>query len=260
MDKLKLIKKIKKLALRFALSGPPVNAKQARKLALQLAQYGRPENDRQNHDCPLCGYHGPFKPRFSSQDIRLDGYCPQCGSLERHRHLILWLNEGGPKQFGRTLHFAPEACIKDLISSKASDYLTADFAEGRADLKLNIEAIDMDDASVDTVIANHVLEHVDDKKALAELYRILRPGGRAILTFPVISSWPTSYEDPAFVTEAERHRHFGQRDHVRYFGWDCTTRIGDAGFELDIVLANGADSAKYALARGGSIFHAVKPV
>jgi SAM-dependent methyltransferase len=44
---------------------------------------------------------------------------------------------------------------------------------------VDAQSIPFDDDSLDTVIANHMLYHVHDlNKALAEIHRVLRPGGR----------------------------------------------------------------------------------
>ncbi|MBT1072569.1 class I SAM-dependent methyltransferase [Pelotalea chapellei] len=41
------------------------------------------------------------------------------------------------------------------------------------------------DASFDTVLFSEVIEHLDDpERALAEIFRVLRPGGRVIIIFP----------------------------------------------------------------------------
>ncbi len=77
-----------------------------------------------------------------------------------------------------------------------------DIAPGKADRVLNIEAIASPDASYDCVVCSHVLEHVDDKKALSEIYRVLRPGGVALIMLPVIEGWAKTYENPA-VTSPE---------------------------------------------------------
>jgi SAM-dependent methyltransferase len=46
-------------------------------------------------------------------------------------------------------------------------------------------ALPFPDASVDRVIASEVLEHIpDDVTALAEIFRVLRPGGRVAVTVP----------------------------------------------------------------------------
>ena len=63
-----------------------------------------------------------------------------------------------------------------LIKLLAKTYRTADIKPGRADMVLNIEAVDLLDRSFDCIVCSHVLEHVNDRKALAEMFRLLRPG------------------------------------------------------------------------------------
>jgi ubiquinone/menaquinone biosynthesis C-methylase UbiE len=88
--------------------------------------------------------------------------------------------------------------------------------------------------SYDMFICSHVLEHVDDdRKALSELFRILKPGGRGILMVPIVLKLEEIDEDPAITDEATRWRRFGQYDHVRlYSKAGFTQRIQDAGFTL----------------------------
>lgn len=199
-------------------------------------------------------------PFFGAVGIRFDAHCPKCGSRERHRFLKLWMDQDRRgHSFTDVLHFAPEAELIDILRRRSTSYRTADLSPGVADLQLNIEAIDLPDQSVDTVIANHVLEHVDHRKALAEVRRVLRPGGLAILTTPVVHTWDESYEDPTKRGPAEQFRHFGQQDHVRYFGRDLETDIRDAGFDLECVVADGAQAAQYALVRGDTIYLAQRP-
>lgn len=232
---------------------------QSRQLAMTLADQGRPEAERQSFECPLCGYVGRFNPFFGADAIRFDAHCPQCGSRERHRFIKLWLDRD-PRgaRFGRLIHFAPERELRPILRDRAEQYQSADI-DGRADLTLNMEEIALERDSVDTIVANHVLEHVDDSKALGEMLRVLRPGGFAILTTPAVYSWADSYEDPAIEAADARYRHFGQADHVRYFGQDVEARIRAAGFDLDVVVAGGADTARYALLRGEALYIATKP-
>lgn len=226
-----------------------------RRLAVLFAEQSRPNLERLSYDCPLCDYSGPLDPFFGATAIRFDAQCPRCGSRERHRFLKLWMDyDPRASKLGDMLHFAPEPELADVLLPRCKSYRTADITIGRADLVLNIEAIELPDESIDTVMANHVLEHVNDRKALSEIRRILRPGGLAILTIPITASWNKSYEDPAIKGKAGRFRHFGQDDHVRYFGDDIKSRIHDAGLDLDLIVADGPTSAKYALIRGDTIF------
>jgi SAM-dependent methyltransferase len=209
------------------------------------------------HECPICRYVGKFKafgnpPRYNAQ-------CPSCHSLERHRLFYLALQRlnllSGSEY---VLHFAPEACLGTTIQKASANYRSADYAPGCASMQLNIEEVDLPDKSVDVVIANHVLEHVDDRAALREIWRILADHGRLILMVPIIEGWKWTYEDPRITGKAERHRHFGQDDHVRYFGLDFRTRVLSEGFSLDEFVCDGADTVRYALTRGESVFICTK--
>ena len=128
----------------------------------------------------------------------------------------------------------------------------------RADRVLDIEALEVADESYDVVICNHVLEHVDDRAALSELYRVLRPGGRLVCTFPIIEGWDETYEDDAITGDRERVMHFGQYDHRRIYGRDVRGRIEDAGFELVEHTSVEPDIMRYGLQRGKKVFVGLK--
>jgi SAM-dependent methyltransferase len=92
-----------------------------------------------------------------------------------------------------------------------------------------------DDESFDAAICVHVLEHVsDDVRALAELVRILRPGGWAIIQTPVDKAREHTFENPLATSPSERERLFGQDDHVRVYGRDFPARLARAGFEVSV--------------------------
>jgi SAM-dependent methyltransferase len=208
--------------------------------------------------CSVCGYRGRFQA--AGRPRRIDARCPKCGSAERYRLLALWLDRhGGALRHARVLHFAPEKGLTQLLKSRVGSYQSADLTPGRADLVRNIEAIAESDSSYDCVVCSHVLEHVDDRKALREVHRVLKPGGMALIMLPVIEGWSTTYENPATVTPEERRRHYGQSDHVRYYGADVRERIRDAGFLLDEFTAEGEDVLVYGLQRGEKVFIATKP-
>jgi SAM-dependent methyltransferase len=207
--------------------------------------------------CNVCGYRGRFhaagKPR------RIDARCPKCGSAERYRLLALWLDRhGGFLGNANVLHFAPEAGVTAMLQKRVGRYESADIAPGRAMRVLNIEAIAADDASYDCVVCSHVLEHVDDAKALREIMRVLKPGGVVLIMLPVIEGWASTYENPAVISLEDRKRHYGQADHVRYYGADVRQRITEVGFALEEFTAEGPDVLTYALQRGEKVFIARK--
>jgi hypothetical protein len=205
--------------------------------------------------CTLCGHHGRFRAHGSPP--RWDARCPKCNSLERHR-LFGLLVKCRPEIIGnRVIHFAAEPAVGKLVRPLSGQYETADLFKSNCDLKLNIENLDLPDRSVDTFIVSHVLEHVNDAKALPELFRCLRPGGSAIILVPIVEGWDETYENPEVKTDDERLLHFGQADHVRYYGADVRERIRSAGFALEEFEASGDETAKYGLIRGEVIFIAV---
>lgn len=211
--------------------------------------------------CNICGYEGYFS--IKGRPPRLDAKCPQCGSFERHRLLMLAVDRGGVipeiENDDQVLHFAAEPVLTRRFRERWARYTTADLFFD-ADLKLNLENIDLPDASVRLIIANHVLEHVDDYKAASELHRILVDGGVLICMVPIIEGWEQTYENEAIQTRTDRWLHFGQGDHMRYYGRDFRARIASAGLQLATeVTAEGEDLIKYGLLRGEKVFIFRKP-
>lgn len=177
------------------------------------------------------------------QEIDQNVICPVCGSLPRHRILVSWMNGNQEWVAGKSiLHFAQEKSVRMWFDRYHIDYTTADLYHS-ADLKINIEDTGLEDGSYDIIICNHVLEHVSDyKKALSEMYRIIRPGGRMIISFPVDRSFRTVYEDHTISSEEERVRHFGQNDHLRIFGNDSAELLASFGFQVTEITGTGCDT------------------
>ena len=152
------------------------------------------------------------------------------------------------------LHFAPEPIIEKYLRQKAVSYTSADLYQPGVDRSEDIEDISLPAASVDAVFCSHVLEHVNDARALQEIHRILKPDGRLIAMVPICEGWDKTYENPEIVTPAARDLHFGQHDHVRYYGRDFQQRLTDAGFETAAYTAMPEDAVRYGLWRGEKVF------
>jgi len=133
------------------------------------------------------------------------------------------------------LHVAPEPAVEGILRSWPEvEYLSADLRPGRAMVTMDVTRIDRPDGSFDAIWCSHVLEHVpDDRAAMAELRRVLAPGGWAAIGVPILPG--TTLEDPSVTSPAERARVFGQHDHVRAYGMDVVGRLEEAGFSVDVV-------------------------
>ena len=161
--------------------------------------------------------------------------CPRCGAHDRERHLLLYLQESGllariPAL--RILHFAPEKRMAQrIVEREPVEYVKCDLHPSAADTRrVDIEAMPFADGSFDMVIANHVLEHVDDDiRAVAEIRRVLRHDGIAILQTPYSAMLHHTWSDPGLVAEDARLHAYGQEDHVRLFGRDIVERFAAGG-------------------------------
>jgi len=208
--------------------------------------------------CPICGYSGFF--RATGTPPRFDARCPSCYSLERQRLFVLMdQKKYFLKGISSLLHFAPEIVLERYLRARVHEYASADLYKPRADRNEDIENISLPNENIDAVFCSHVLEHVDDKKALKEIFRILKPGGIFITMVPICEGWHETYENAAITDPKERDLHFGQYDHVRYYGSDFIKRLESAGFNVSVFVASPADTVKYGLQRGEKIFFGTKP-
>jgi SAM-dependent methyltransferase len=173
---------------------------------------------------------------YGYQEQRLNVLSPSTLSLERHR--LLWLYLQRKTDFftrrQKLLHFAPEqAFFKRFKAMQNLEYTTTDLNSPIADVKADICDLPFETNYFDTLICNHVLEHIkDDSKAMSELLRILKPGGIAILQIPQDLSRATTFEDDSITDSRERSRIFGQYDHLRIYGRDYFDKLRKIGFQV----------------------------
>lgn len=138
---------------------------------------------------------------------------------------------------------------------KNLDYTTTDLNSPLADVKADICQLPFADNTYDIIFCNHVLEHIpDDKKAMQELYRVMKPGGMAILQIPQDLSRETTFEDDSITDPKERREVFGQYDHLRVYGRDYFEKLRKVGFRVEEVDYTSKLSAEeidiYRLAKG----------
>lgn len=171
---------------------------------------------------------------------RENALSPGTLSLERHRQMWLYLQRETDfftKNY-KVLHIAPEQeFLRKFKKQKNLQYISADLFSPIVDVKADVLDLPFENESFDIIICNHVLEHIiDDAKAMSELYRVMRKGGWGILQVPMKTGLEKTYEDFSITDPKERQKHFGQYDHVRWYGMDYFERLEKAGFEVDINL------------------------
>lgn len=198
---------------------------------------------------------------------RSNALSPGTLSLERHRALYLYLSRKTDilnKKISM-LHIAPERSLGNLFKKQANiDYVSADLLSPWAMVHFDAHAIPYRDNTFDVVIANHILEHVqDDTRVMAEMYRVMKPGGFGIFQVPLDETLALTREDPFLRDEAEQNRLFGQKDHVRQYGIDYLDRLASVGFKVQNVhigeVLPDLDLTRYAVSPTESIPVCFKP-
>src|SRR5579871_3476477 len=231
-------------------------------------------------ECPFCGARlrafrpwGEEFPVLIDKNViggrrRDDCLCPICKSNDRERLLYLYLvNETVILRDDlELLHVAPERNLRATLERAGNvAYATADLTATDVAMTMDITDIQCPDDAFDVIICSHVLEHVpDDRRAMAELCRVLRPGGWAVLQVPMSLTLEATYEDPSVVEPAAREQAFGQFDHVRIYARDYVDRLAAAGFAVEVFSwprtpAYGGPENRYGLNELEQVFVARKP-
>jgi SAM-dependent methyltransferase len=187
---------------------------------------------------------------YGYENQRKNALSPSTLSLERHR--LMWLFLKNETTFFtsekklKTLHIAPEQCFLELFKKQKNlDYITSDLESPIADVKADICNLPFENQSFDVIFCNHVLEHiVDDKKAMQELFRVLKKEGFGIFQIPQDLSRQKTFEDNSITNKKERAEIFGQYDHVRVYGRDYFDKLRSVGFKVDEIKYSQKISSK----------------
>lgn len=238
-----------------------------RPLLIRLSQWARPVLDiwyrgNQFTDPINKKNYRSFLP-YGYVRQRKNALSPGTLSLERHRLLWLYL-ERETEFFSRSykvLHIAPEqAFYQSFKKMKNLDYTTTDLHSPLADVKADICNLPFEKEQFDVVLCNHVLEHIpNDLKAMQELFRVLKPGGWAILQVPLDESRAETFQDDSITDEKERIQVFGQYDHVRLYGLDYFEKLQNMGFSTKAV-RYADELSDYEIKRFAVIAHEIIPV
>ena len=182
--------------------------------------------------CPCCGWEGR---RFL--DYQEIGYtvpncaCPSCDSHPRHRLLFLWLANTYDltSRKGIALVFAPEPCLANLWKSATGLHvIKVDLESKRSvDVLADIMSLPFDTGVARLVWCHHVIEQVvEDRRALAELKRVLSPDGELI-----ISSGMSDRDVTVEFGDANKAASGNRRS----FGADYPQRLEGAGFTVELL-------------------------
>lgn len=213
------------------------------------------------HDCPVCGRENV---RLRRVKRRPNALCP-CGSRERHRIIAVVLRDEGihsphKKQIYHLAQFE-KALARFIFRNRPQN------SRAVSGNLLNIAEQHAAD-SLDFIVHNHVMEHVKQHEAAYRgQFCVLRPGGKLVFTIPLRpKNGGTDDETLEFdrpLNKAERRKHYGQHNHVRFYGLqdtlDLLTKIGfDATYKQFGKIYGDELVQRYATSRGGA-FVAIKP-
>lgn len=211
-------------------------------LAEKINKYEMP----QNCICTFCGkrfhrykVHGYESELAYNHNLTCMGYrrarCPYCESKDKERWLWYILDNYTSISTinGRVMHFAPESPIKTRIKKNENcKYYSGDLQPGVADLIVDMTDMQFEDSFFDIIIASMVMEHIpDERKALQELFRTCKNGGKIVLTVPQCTDINTTIEDLNIKDSKMRTRLYGQEDHVRLYGLDYPERFKKMAFQ-----------------------------
>jgi len=197
----------------------------------KLARHGQPV-----FECPICGKTGPFKSKRLRKNppvTRRHSKCLSCGSVERHRmlHLVIRdLLDNREPLAESVLHVAPERCMRKLLTSSFERYETLDLFMDDVDHKEDLQHTTLADATYDFVVLSRVLTAPPDLDAcLAEIHRILKPDGFAVISEPLLHETTTTRLD-------------GRQSRARELGLDFIDLLGTQFRRVDLFLSDRYDT------------------
>ena len=143
--------------------------------------------------------------------------------MDRER-LIYWyiVNKTNILNLDKTinlLHIAPEKNLQKILKSFSHiEYISRDLNPSTDyDIRLDITDMSFKDNFFDVIICNYVLEHVKyDRKAMSELFRVLKPKGIAILQVPISKTAMETFEDFSMTTPEVRENILGKKTVPEY--------------------------------------------
>ncbi|MDP1845274.1 MAG: methyltransferase domain-containing protein [Candidatus Moranbacteria bacterium] len=248
------------------------------------------ESDLSAH-CFFCGDKLPMKIDFLYASKQTDGKkipnfrermtCPKCGLNNRLRATYHLMRELFPDFEERKIYVTEEATpFFTKLKEKNKNIIGSEYFAGDARKKILIEGLNREvnneditklsfnNGEFDLVISCEVLEHIPDyKKALEEIYRVLKKDGYFIFSVPFISSSKKTITRAKIVDGKTEHilpaEYHGDPVNADggclcfyYFGWDLFKELKKTGFQESGIYAY--NSPKHAYLGEGLILFAKK--
>ena len=186
-----------------------------------------------SRSCPCCGWTGlRFRSFAVLESLRTGAICPRCGSFERHRALASFYPAyfaARRSRLSRVIHFAAEPCLAQVVAPLCDRYQTSAYGDvSPADLHLDVTCMSLPDASCDALLLNHVLDCIpDDRPAIAEMHRVLRPGG-VVLAVVTFEHGSRTRELPEAASHS-LYRRYGSEDLASHFAPFSAAALNAAG-------------------------------
>ena len=188
--------------------------------------------------CPCRG--AKLKSFFSTKKQK--NACPRCMASIGHRLVWPYLeNEFSiSSEKLKVLHFAPEYILQEkMLKYKNLNYLSVDLHSPYAMEKVDARRMPYASNCFDLIISSQVLQFIlEDKKAMEEMLRVLKPKGKAIILVPVKKDLKKTLEN--VVTAAQKRGEascltelvFGKSYPVRIYGSDFKKKLEGVGFKV----------------------------
>ena len=209
------------------------------------------EPGKQQFDCPVCGYHGPFLDVAPPSGLRKHAECPRCNALERHRLQFLVMSQllnGRDTSRMRMLHFAPEPCFRELFSKRFGRYESADLNMPTSITMWICYSSHFLTRPMISCLHRMCLEHIrEDEKAISELRRVLKPNGIAVLPVPVVAARTIEYPEPSptegYHVRAPGFDYFDRYE--RYFSKGRSNQFRDAAQPVSAIRVREQDCVSH---------------
>ena len=190
------------------------------------------------YECCCCSKSSRRFLSHGNVTIRKNIRCPHCLSLERMRILCKYIQNvimtENTKPL-RILDFAPVMGLKNYLrnSPSVAEYIDGDIDPNVATYKVDITQMPFEDNSFDLVLCSHVLYCVpEDRKGMQEIYRVLRPGGRALIIDTIEGEHTVEL---GHLPKETLLKEYGDENTCRVYGRDITEILGTYGLKAQII-------------------------